>query len=526
MERLLEYEEGKYSLCEYYPSNNDGGEKRIAIHLRNEKDKVFDGNGNIFTFDDGVFPIVLDGCENITLKNFSIDFKNPQHFEGDILLSNDQGFLCKPRKGYSMRVCGDAIEVSAGGEICVLKGIFGQIFNPATKAPYAKREAISVRFLKDGEAPKEGNREITYAVLEECKDGVFFRLEEKDVKKLNVPTDGRLIFKLYPRLVDAIFMLHCKNIFLENVNVYRSPAMGIIAQLSENITLKNVHIKIKDGREDLLSTIADATHFVNCYGKIEMQNCSFYNMMDDATNIHGIYGKVVEVKENTVKIQLMHSQQKGVLFVRAGDTVQFMSADDYKAKASLTAIKSELSSDKEYVLISFAETLNGVAVGDVVDNISAMPEVYISECLTGNNRPRGFLLTSEKKMEVSNCLFENSRSAIHVSSDAGKWYESGSVHELYIHDNHFKNCNYSTGTAAITVQSPCKVKGVYVHHNISIVNNMVEVENGGFIDFYGVKNSSIIGNKIKKRNAAKNLALIKIEDCQNIKIDKNVEILE
>ena len=34
----------------------------------------------------------------------------------------------------------------------------------------------------------------------------------------------------------------------------------------------------------VISTTADATHFVNCKGDILIENCRFENMLDDGTN--------------------------------------------------------------------------------------------------------------------------------------------------------------------------------------------------------------------------------------------------
>ena len=524
----LNYKEGVYSFCEYYPSNNDGWEKKIAIHLKNENNKVFDGGGGVFAFDDGVFPVVVDGCENITLRNFSIDYRHAQHAEGNIVYSAEDGFICQPLRGFFMSIADGKLAVSAGGEQRVLDRIFGQVFDVVTKAPYKNQGSVSISFVPFGAQKKDDSGRV-YAYLEQCSEGIFFHLKKEDAQNLAIPVGGRLTFKLYPRTEDVIFITNCKNIRLENIHIYRSPAMGVIAQASENILLKNVNVGVKEGRSDLLSAVADATHFVNCKGRISMENCSFYNMMDDACNIHGIYAKVVEVGQKSVKVRLMHAQQKGVLFVGKGDVVQFLSPEDCKEKLQLKASAAVLCEDKTCIILSFQEDLTNVNVGDVVDNISAMPEVYIDHCRCGNNRPRGFLLTSGKKMEVKNCLFENSRSAIHVSSDMEQWYESGIVRELSIHDNHFKNCNYATGAAAITIYSPAK-NGVCTHSNIRVWNNLVELDNAGFMDLYAVENVCVEGNTIRQRSGEKKsvegVAVILATDCKNVKIEKNIGLLK
>lgn len=61
--------------------------------------------------------------------------------------------------------------------------------------------------------------------------------------------------------------------------------MGLIVERTENITLNQLIVSSDDDR--LVSTRADATHFIGCKGTIRAENCRFEHMLDDGINVHG-----------------------------------------------------------------------------------------------------------------------------------------------------------------------------------------------------------------------------------------------
>lgn len=56
--------------------------------------------------------------------------------------------------------------------------------------------------------------------------------------------------------------------------------MGIVGQRTHNVTVESCKVTPSNGR--MISCTADATHFSNCTGKIELSHCIFENQMDDA----------------------------------------------------------------------------------------------------------------------------------------------------------------------------------------------------------------------------------------------------
>nr|AIA93734.1 CAZy families GH110 protein [uncultured Shewanella sp.] len=78
------------------------------------------------------------------------------------------------------------------------------------------------------------------------------------------------------------------GVALEHVTLHHCGGMGVIAQRSADLSLSHVKVTPPVGGKRVVSLTADATHFVNCRGKIEMTDCLFENQKDDATNVHGL----------------------------------------------------------------------------------------------------------------------------------------------------------------------------------------------------------------------------------------------
>ena len=103
--------------------------------------------------------------------------------------------------------------------------------------------------------------------------------------------------------------------------------MGFLGEISENISLKNFNVCLREGTDRMLSATADATHFCNCRGNVVVDGCLFENMLDDGTNVHGTYVRIEKIISNrTLQAKLTHFQQGGFEFARPGDKNWFIIA--------------------------------------------------------------------------------------------------------------------------------------------------------------------------------------------------------
>jgi parallel beta-helix repeat protein len=229
--------------------------------------------------------------------------------------------------------------------------------------------------------------------------------------------------------------------------------MGILAQLSHNIRVNNCKVTPSHGR--MLSTTADATHFVNCTGYIKLTNNLFENQKDDATNIHGTYVQVVEIAgPDTVLVQLKHRQQHGFDFLYPGVEVEFVHGKSMITFAT-SLVKEAVRLNKEFTRVTFDSELPAeLTIGDALAAIREYPEVTIAGNTIRNNRARGMLLNSRGKTLVENNYFHTPGAAILFEGDSFFWFEQGGVSDCVIRNNIFDNCLFGVwGKAVIDVKA-------------------------------------------------------------------------
>ena len=163
--------------------------------------------------------------------------------------------------------------------------------------------------------------------------------------------------------------------------------------------------------------------------------------------------------------------------------------------------------------------------GDAIDNISRMPDVNIKKCRTGNNRPRGFLISTPGKVIIEENEFYNSHCAIAILGDANFWYESGAVNDVVIRNNVFKDCCYASGGPVIYISPEIRQMNESLecfHKNISIENNRFDTFDTGLLYALSVDGLNFTGNRYcqtktyeAKGNASEQVSL---NGCKNARI--------
>ena len=128
------------------------------------------------------------------------------------------------------------------------------------------------------------------------------------------------------------------------------------------------------------------------------------------------------------------------------------------------------------------------------------PEIHIKNCRTGNNRPRGFLLNSNKKTIVEGCTFYNSSSAIAINGDNSYWFEATGVRDVTIENNIFDNCGYHDSDYSILVKAYIKENPDIedYHSGIKVKNNLFKTFSGGCVYVANCKDCSFENNVVEK----------------------------
>lgn len=449
-------------------SNNDEGLKRIVFPLKEFEELTIDGQGSEFVFHGFVSPFLVQNSSNITFENFSVDFSRSFHSEGIIVSVHDDGLDVRIPKEFPFRVRNGLLTFVGGEEEDGLLttvsrgGIYGSghllefdtekrqtaymardyYFNGTASYPAKDLGERLVRFLVPGLVGKPGNT---------------------------------LVFGPNHRNHPAFVVTHSKDVVFENIILHHAGGMGILAQLSHNITVNNCQVTPSQGR--ILSTTADATHFVNCTGFIRLTNNLFENQKDDATNIHGIYVQVVEITgPKEITVQLMHRQQHGFDFLDPGVEVEFVHGKSMITFGTAT-VKESTRINKEFTRVVFEGPVpEKLSVGDAIAAIRDYPEVIISGNTIRNNRARGMLLNSRGKTVVEDNYFHTPGAAILFEGDSFFWFEQGGVRDCVIRNNVFDNCLFGVwGKAVIDVKA-----GILEGRSESRYNRNIRIENNVF----------------------------------------------
>lgn len=465
------YPEGA-SKREYFISNHDqDNPKLVGLAFENMKNVIFDGQGSELVFHGRMLPVSLVGSENCTLKNFSIDFANPHISQVKVLENDTVGGLITyevaPWVEYEIR---DSNFV-AKGEGWEHVPAWGIAFEGDTKRLVYTTSDISV-------GSKHVAEIASRKILAPWKN-----------KKLIPGTV--VVFRGYGRPTPGVFMYHDTNTTLENIQVHYAEGMGLLAQMSENITLDKFSVCLR-GKDDprYFTTQADATHFSGCKGLIRSVGL-YEGMMDDAINVHGTYLKVQKrIDDKTLVGEYMHGQSYGFEWGRPGDAVQFIESKTMEVLGEQNKVAAIEAADKpdghgaKQFRITFEKPVDP-AISEVgtygIENLEWTPEVYFADNVIRNNRARGSLFSTPKKTVVEKNVFDHtSGTAILLCGDCNGWFETGACHDVQIRNNKFINAltnqfQFTNAVISIYPEIPdLKSQKRYFHSGIVIEDNEFE----------------------------------------------------
>ncbi len=417
---------------EFYVSNHDQNQpKIIGICLEEWNNLTLDGNGSEFVFHGQMLPLAVVNSNNITLKNFSIDFENP-HIAQVEIMNNDENlgitFRIEPWVNY--RINKDGVFETYG-------------------EGWKYQQYTGIAFEKE-------SRHIVYQTSDLWIDTK--EVEEVGERQLYAPNwkDKRLkpgtivAMRTWQRPAPGIFLDHSNDTYIYNVTVHYAEGMGLLAQRCCNIRLNRFNVCLKDNDARYFTTQADATHFSQCKGMIRSEHGLYEGMMDDAINVHGIYLKVKQrLDDNSLICSYEHNQAWGFAWGDNGDSVCFVKSKTMEMLNHINIIKEIKPYDKETIkgakefLVTFEDKLpdeiqTESSIG--IENLSWTPQVVFSHNVVRNNRARGALFSSPLRTVCKDNVFDHtSGTAILLCGDCNGWYESGAVRDLLIKNNTFIN---------------------------------------------------------------------------------------
>ncbi|WP_300300420.1 alpha-1,3-galactosidase B [uncultured Muribaculum sp.] len=419
---------------EYYISNHDQDQpKMTGINIDGWKNLTIEGNGATLLFHGRMLPIALVNSSGCTLKNFSIDFANPQIAQVQVVSNSpDEGITFKPTPWVIYRISPDSV-FETYGEGWTARPFTGIAFEESTRRVLYNSGDLSI--------PTKGVRRLT--------DGNLLAPQWNDPRL----TPGTVVaMRTWHRPTPGIFLHRDTATTVSNVKVHYAEGMGLLAQLCTDITLDRFDVCLKgDSDPRYFTTQADATHFSQCKGTISSSGGLYEGMMDDAINVHGIYLVVKELKdENTVIAGYGHEQAWGFKWGEPGDSVMFIRSATMEIAGEPNFIESirpvdtptEHGMREMEIRFKFPvdKAVDPAAGKFGIENLSWTPEVRFAHNTIRNNRARGTLFSTPRHTVVEDNIFDHtSGTAILLCGDCNGWYETGACRDIIIRRNKFVN---------------------------------------------------------------------------------------
>lgn len=527
---VLYFPKGRY---DFYPQ--DGIENKIDImqrqatiglSLRKLKNLTLDGGGSEFIFHGKMQIAEVDSCTNITLRNFSVDWDHPFISQGEIIGSTDNYLDVKiDKKEYPYVVeDGKALFIGEGWKLPIIT-MYSTLYDKKTK------EIVYNTWDKS-------LGDIFEQKTEELQDGI---LRFYGVLKMK-PENGTMVSLFHVRyFAQGIVVNHSKNVILKDIILYHSLSNGFSANRTENVTMDNASVKMNDAKGRYFSSVADASHFCECKGKIKVINCAHTGQGDDFINVHGINVKILKII-NDHSLEVASSGRGNGESITVGDAYWFIDKNTaQRGEVRIVNSKKNIYIDNKCIgfELSFAKKLpKNVNEGDFMECKTWTAGLELRNCrILKLHRARGILVTTPKNVIIENNYFSTAGTAILIDGDLNYWYESGATKNIRIRNNVFDNCLTSGnkngtraewGEAVISItpsHSPQTVDTEPYHHNINISNNIFKVFDAPLVRAVSTRGLRFTNNEIIKTYDYKPYTWQKsaflLDGCRDVEISGN-----
>ncbi len=497
----ISFEKGEYHFFEegalegfFVVCNNNSGVKRVVFPLIDCKNITIEGNGSVFVFHGRAFPFIVRKSSGISLQNIVITRMTAPNTTFTVHDQTDEGFYLEVDDKTEFEVRdGEVYFKSEISEFSTLK----KHISLHRICPFCVR----FLFVGDCEYPREGlPAPSIYADAEE-RDGKIYLRYRKDTPAKAEYDEGEDLLALLvsggTRELCVILLDSSEDILIKDVAIRRGFGMGVIAELSRNIEIDGLNVSGKFYNEPS-STTADAMHFVNCSGRVEIHNCTVRGALDDAINVHGVYTELESVSDEGIVAKLMHYDQMFFNPYEKGDELHIINPETREITSTFVVESSELLDrvvgNKILIKGKFINGPREKLEKFLIEIPAKMPDLHVHHN-DFSDYPR-MRISGGGDMVIENNRIRNCCAALLAVDLSEYWFESGRIKSLIFRNNSLENCNLmgddfiiDIGVAGIDNERAPKL-----HEYIEISGNKVDKVKRLFIRAGGVKNLVVRDN--------------------------------
>lgn len=474
--------------------------KHIGLWLKGLKNVTIDGKGAHIITHGEMTSFVIDQCENIKLKNFTISAADPTVPELTVTDVGDRHMTVRIHPQSKYRI--EDGKFSFVGDNWVLSNGIAQIYDPEKDITWRSWSPLSD--LRKAIELEPNLLRFIYDTRPQAAPGMIFQMR-----------DGY-------RDQACGLIQYSKNTSLENVHLAFLGNFGLVGQMSDNITYRNLTFEPEAGSGRTCAGFADFVQMSGCKGKILIEDSRFSGAQDDPINIHGTHLAVTEfTSSNKLTVKYMHDQTYGFQSFLPGDEIEFIDSHSLISQASFKVKKAEMKNEREIIITldkAVPQKIQDIQEL-VVENVTYTPEVVIRNNFFSRIPSRGLLVTTRRKVLIEdNTFFRMQMSGILIADDARSWFESGMVRDVTIRNNNFIECN----TPVILIAPENDRNEGYVHRNITITNNRFQLTGTDAVSAKSVDGLNITRNLFLTPKSINIKELIKTQECNKVVIENNI----
>ena len=510
---VIRLQQGDYHLyrqsatAKRYPVSNTTSEtenpdpvKHIGLWMKDLKNVTFDGNGARLITHGEMTTFFMDRCERITLKDFTITADDPTVPELTIVEKGERHLTVRihPQSRYEIK----AGRFAFVGDSWRLDGGIAQAYNPQTDATWRT------------ESPLTGLRRAV-----ELEPGLLrFAYDHEPVGRAG------LVYQMRDGIRDEVCgcIQYSRNITLERIHFAFLGNFGLVGQMSENLTYRQLIFDPESGSGRTCAGFADFVQMSGCKGRVLIEDSRFSGAHDDPINIHGTHLKVTKFPaSNQMVLKYMHHQTYGFQSFLPGNEIEFIHPNTLLPLASAKVKKAVMKNDREIIVTLTRDVPQHLkSMQDlVVENVTYTPEVIVRNNFFSRIPSRGLLVTTRRKVLIeNNTFFRMQMSGILIADDARSWFESGMVHDVTIRNNRFIEC----GTPVIFIAPENNRHEGYVHRNIRIVNNRFLLKGTDAIHAKSVNGLHITNNLFLTSGEESIEKLVTTQECNDTTLRGNI----
>lgn len=426
--------------------------RQVALLFEGIKNLLFNGNGSTIVIDGICDNVAFIDCENVTMTDLEIKVHRPNVHK----LATERWSLTRLSL---LTDPDDEVKVEDGKIYFVGKDYKHPLMYKSGQNYFNSADPDRPTYFTRSLHPLVGVKNIKYEDGKIVARGFFPPFRFKPGREYFVYDNSRKNV--------GVFAHGCKNLTIKNFTQRFSYSLALVCQDCDTLTFDGLNMSPEDIKKFGFCSIADFLHLCCCRGQITIRNGFFSSSGDDVLNVHGVHFRIVSKKDNEICVRFCHTDAYGYNVFHPGDKIAVIDKNSLLEQAQSTVLSSELI-DLHTIKLTLDAPIADSYVGQMIENVSACPDVLFEKNRFERISTRGILLTTRGKIVIRDNDFTFTKMwAIEVADDARDWFESGMVCDLTVENNRFIECTQEL----IHIFPHNLVHKGYVHNNITIKNN-------------------------------------------------------